>query len=47
MRYQALVGHNPPDDWEGGAYVYTGLSKDNSAWNWWLRCRDHFTGQPL
>jgi phenylpropionate dioxygenase-like ring-hydroxylating dioxygenase large terminal subunit len=47
MRYQAFVGHNPPSDWEGGAYVYKGFSKDDSAWNWWLRYRDYFTGRPL
>lgn len=47
MRYQAFVGHNPPDGWEGGEEVYDGFSKDDSAWNWWLRYRDYMTGAPL
>jgi nitrite reductase/ring-hydroxylating ferredoxin subunit len=47
MRYQSFVGHNPPDDWEGGAYVYKGFSKDDSAWNWWLRYRDYLSGESV
>ena len=47
MKYQAfMIGHNPPDDWEGGAYVYKGFSKDDSAWNFWQRYRDYMSGQP-
>jgi phenylpropionate dioxygenase-like ring-hydroxylating dioxygenase large terminal subunit len=47
MRYQAFVGHNPPEGWEGGAEVYVGASKDDSAWNFWLRYRDYMSGGPL
>jgi hypothetical protein len=47
MRYQAFVGHNPPDGWEGGEEVYDGFSKDDSAWNWWQCYRDYMTGRPL
>jgi nitrite reductase/ring-hydroxylating ferredoxin subunit len=47
MRYQSFVGHNPPEGWEGGAYVYKGFSKDDSAWNWWLRYRDYITGAEV
>jgi hypothetical protein len=47
MRYQAFVGHNPPEGWEGGEEVYDGFSKDDSAWNWWLRYRDYMSGGPL
>jgi hypothetical protein len=47
MRYQAFVGHNPPEGWEGGEEVYEGFSKDDSAWNFWLRYRDYLSGAPL
>jgi hypothetical protein len=47
MRYQAFVGHNPPAAWEGPEEVYDGFSKDDSAWNWWLRYRDYMSGGPL
>jgi phenylpropionate dioxygenase-like ring-hydroxylating dioxygenase large terminal subunit len=47
MRYQAFVGHHPPDGWEGGEEVYDGFSKDDSAWKWWLRYRDYMSGGPL
>jgi hypothetical protein len=47
MRYQAFVGHNPPEGWQGGGYVYDGFTKDDCAWNFWLRYRDYFTGAPL
>jgi nitrite reductase/ring-hydroxylating ferredoxin subunit len=47
MRYQAFVGHNPPEGWGGGAEVYDGFSKDDSAWNWWQRYRDYMSGGSL
>jgi hypothetical protein len=47
MRYQTFVGHNPPDGWEGGAYVYPGFSKDDSAWHFWSRYRDYLSGGGL
>jgi nitrite reductase/ring-hydroxylating ferredoxin subunit len=47
MRYQAFVGHKAPEGWEGGAEVYDGFSKDDSAWNWWLRYRDYMSGASL
>jgi hypothetical protein len=47
MRYQAFVGHNPPEGWEGPEEVYDGFSKDDSAWNFWLRYRDYMSGAPL
>jgi phenylpropionate dioxygenase-like ring-hydroxylating dioxygenase large terminal subunit len=47
MKYQAFVGHNPPDDWEGGGLVYDGFSKDDCAWNFWMRYRDYMSGGPL
>ena len=47
MRYQAFVGHNPPEGWDGPEEVYEGFSKDDSAWNFWLRYRDYLTGESL
>ncbi|MCU1360037.1 MAG: aromatic ring-hydroxylating dioxygenase subunit alpha [Ilumatobacteraceae bacterium] len=46
MKYQAFVGDNPLDDWKGGAYAYTGFSKDDSAWDWWMRYRQYMSGDP-
>jgi phenylpropionate dioxygenase-like ring-hydroxylating dioxygenase large terminal subunit len=45
MKYQALIGENKPDGWEGGANVHAGLTKDDSGWNFWLRYRDYMLGQ--
>src|SRR5207245_1292434 len=36
LKYQALVGHNPPKDWGGGGRVYPGFTKDDTQWDWWL-----------
>ena len=47
MRYQAFVGHNPPEGWDGPEEVYQGFSKDDSAWNFWLRYRDYLSGASL
>ncbi|MCU1361911.1 MAG: aromatic ring-hydroxylating dioxygenase subunit alpha, partial [Ilumatobacteraceae bacterium] len=47
MRYQAFVGHNPPEGWQGGELVYEGFSKDDCHWNFWLRYRDYLSGGPL
>jgi hypothetical protein len=47
MRYQAFVGHNPPPGWEGGAHVYHGFTKDDSAWDFWRRYRHYLRGEPL
>jgi phenylpropionate dioxygenase-like ring-hydroxylating dioxygenase large terminal subunit len=47
MRYQAFVGHNPPPDWEGGAYAYAGFSKDDSGWDFWKRYRQYMSGGPV
>jgi hypothetical protein len=46
MRYQAFVGDHPLEDWKGGAYAYTGFSKDDSAWDWWMRYRQYMSGDP-
>jgi hypothetical protein len=44
MRYRAFTNGEPPEaGWGGGAETYTGFSKDDSAWNWWLRYRDYMT----
>jgi nitrite reductase/ring-hydroxylating ferredoxin subunit len=45
MKYQALVGENKPDGWEGGAGVHKGLTKDDSGWAFWMRYRDYMLGQ--
>jgi hypothetical protein len=47
MRYQAFAGHNPPEDWKGGAYAYAGFSKDDSGWDFWMRYRDYMSGGPV
>ena len=47
MRYQSFVGDSRPDWWEGGEGVHAGFSKDDSAWNFWLRYRDYMSGASL
>jgi nitrite reductase/ring-hydroxylating ferredoxin subunit len=47
MRYQAFVGHNPPEGWGGEGLVYEGFSKDDCHWNWWGRYQDYMGGGPL
>ena len=46
MKYQALRGHNPPEDWEGPCHVHTGSpARDDSQWRWWLRYREYMLGE--
>jgi phenylpropionate dioxygenase-like ring-hydroxylating dioxygenase large terminal subunit len=47
MHYQAFVGDKAPEGWDGPEEVYDGFSKDDSAWNWWLRYRDYMSGGSL
>jgi hypothetical protein len=44
MKYQALLGVNKPDDWEGGGLVYDGFTKDDCQWNWWQAYHRALTG---
>jgi phenylpropionate dioxygenase-like ring-hydroxylating dioxygenase large terminal subunit len=47
MRYRGFSSGEPPEPgWGGGCETYTGFSKDDSAWNFWLRYRDYMTGTP-
>jgi hypothetical protein len=39
LKYQAIMGDNKPADWPGGGYVYSGFTKDDTQWNWWLNYR--------
>jgi nitrite reductase/ring-hydroxylating ferredoxin subunit len=39
LKYQALTGHNKPEGWPGGGYVYDGFTKDDTQWNWWQAYR--------
>src|SRR3546814_5489602 len=39
LKYQALTGHNKPEGWPGGGYVYDGFTKDDTQWMWWLAYR--------
>ncbi len=36
LKYQALHGHEKPEGWPGGGYLYPGFTKDDTQWNWWL-----------
>jgi len=36
LKYQALTGHNKPDNWYGDGFVYPGFTKDDTQWQWWL-----------
>lgn len=47
MHYHGFAGHHPPDGWKGGAEVYPGISRDDSAWHFWLRYRAYMRGTPL
>lgn len=40
MKYQAILGENKPEDWPGGGKVFSGFSKDDTQWEWWLAYRD-------
>jgi hypothetical protein len=46
IKYQALLGENRPDDWEGGGNVHDGFSKDDNQWGWWLRWAEFMGGSP-
>lgn len=36
-KYQAELGINKPDDFEGGGDVYAGFTRDDAQWAWWKR----------
>ena len=36
LKYQAILGETRPADWPSKAKVYSGFSKDDAQWNWWL-----------
>ena len=37
LKYQAIGGVNRPEGWPDKANVYSGLSKDDAQWHWWLQ----------
>lgn len=37
LKYQAITGEQKPDGWPLGGSVYSGFSKDDTQWNWWLK----------
>lgn len=43
LKYWALAGHNPPENWLGEGNVHTGFSKDDPQWAWWQRYFDEMT----
>lgn len=43
LKYQAILGENRPADWPDKAKVYSGFSKDDAQWNWWLAYHDLMT----
>src|SRR3546814_5703614 len=45
LKYQALTGHNKPEGWPGGGYVYDGFTKDDTQWMWWLAYRRMMLGE--
>jgi len=42
-KYNARLGINRPDDFEGGGDVYAGTSRDDAQWAWWSRYFDVMT----
>ena len=40
LKYQALLGENKPEGWPGGGYVYSGFTKDDTQWHWWMYYRE-------
>jgi phenylpropionate dioxygenase-like ring-hydroxylating dioxygenase large terminal subunit len=36
LKYQAVLGENKPEGWPGGGKVFSGFSKDDTQWEWWL-----------
>jgi nitrite reductase/ring-hydroxylating ferredoxin subunit len=43
LKYQAILGENRPPDWPGGGKVFSGFSKDDTQWEWWLAYRAAMT----
>jgi nitrite reductase/ring-hydroxylating ferredoxin subunit len=37
LKYWALAGDHPPENWPGAGSVHTGISKDDPQWVWWQR----------
>jgi hypothetical protein len=44
MRYPGLLGVTKKDGFTGPGLVYSGMSKDDTQWNWWLRYREFMLG---
>jgi hypothetical protein len=40
LKYQAILGENKPADWPGGGKVFSGFSKDDTQWEWWMAYRN-------
>jgi len=40
LKYQALHGHERPENWYGEGLLYPGFTKDDTQWNWWLAYYD-------
>jgi phenylpropionate dioxygenase-like ring-hydroxylating dioxygenase large terminal subunit len=47
LRYGALTGDHPPEDWPAPGHVFPGISKDDSQWRWWLRWAEFMGGDPF
>ncbi|WP_068070478.1 Rieske 2Fe-2S domain-containing protein [Novosphingobium lentum] len=45
LKYQAILGENRPADWPNKARVYSGFSKDDAQWNWWLAYHELMTSK--
>jgi nitrite reductase/ring-hydroxylating ferredoxin subunit len=43
MKYQAMCSEPPPANWPGPGLIYSGFTKDDTQWNWWLRYRELMT----
>jgi phenylpropionate dioxygenase-like ring-hydroxylating dioxygenase large terminal subunit len=43
MKYQAVCTEPPPANWPGPGLLYSGFTKDDTQWNWWLRWRELMT----
>jgi hypothetical protein len=44
IKYQARIGVNRPDDWQGGGIVSSGFTKDDGQWHWWRAYFGYLTG---
>src|SRR5271155_2049016 len=45
LKYNSFSGSNKPEGWPGPGTVYSGLSRDDTQWNFWLKWLECMTAE--